>query len=75
MSEVIRVIYKRFDNTTVHRGKKHTFLRIDMGLKNDGTVELVMEDYITESIYAFGEKIVRCPPTPATGSLFDVEDS
>ena len=43
VSEVIRVIHKRFDDTTVRRGKKYTFLGIDMESKYGGTVELGME--------------------------------
>jgi len=61
VSEVIRVIHKRFGDTTVHRGRKNNFLGIDMKLKDDGTVELGMDDYITESIDTFGEKIMKCP--------------
>ena len=48
---------------------------IDVELKDDGTVELAMDDYITESVIAFGEKMAKRPPTPTTGNLFDVKES
>ena len=55
MSELIRVMHKRFGDTPVHRGRENNFLGIDMELKGDGTVELGMDDYIKESIDAFGK--------------------
>ena len=66
VSEVIMAIHTRVRDKNVHRGKKHTFLGIDMKLKSDKTVELGMEDYIIESINAFAEKMVRCSQIPAT---------
>ena len=72
VSKVFKMIDDKFGDTTVHRGKKHTFLGIDIELKNYGTVKLSMDDYITECIETFGEKMGKCPPTPASGKLFEV---
>ncbi len=40
---------------TVTWGEKHTFVRIDFELLEDGNVKIMMKDYITECIEAFGE--------------------
>ena len=34
-----------------------------------------MDDYIDKCIVAFGEAMNKCPPTPASGKLFEVEES
>ena len=75
VTSVIEMIDKKFGDTTVHRGKTHTFLGIDIHFKGDGTVELSMDDYIIECIKAFNEKMGKCPPTPASGNLFSVKES
>ena len=75
VDQVIKMIDDKFGETTVHRGKKHTFLGMDLELNKDGTVELSMDDYIDECIVPFGEKMNKSPPTPASGKLFEVEES
>ena len=74
-SKIIKMIDDKFGDTTIHRGKKHTFLKIDIEMKDGGTVKLLMDDYITECIKTFGEKLGKCPPTPASGKLFEVGES
>ena len=75
MKKVITMIAVKFWDTTVHKGKKHTFLGIGTELKKDGTVELSMDGYIEERIKSFGKQINKCPPTPTTGKLFEVKES
>ena len=59
VNKVIKMIDDKFGDTTVHRGKKHTFLGIDIQLKDDGTVKLSIDDYITECIETFGENMSK----------------
>ena len=66
VSKTIKMIDDKFGDTTVHRGKKHTLLGIDIQLKDDGTVEISMDDYVTECIETFGETMGKFPPTPAS---------
>ena len=44
-------------------------------MKDDGTVKLLMDSYITECVETFGGKIGKCQPTPASGKLFEVGES
>ena len=41
-------------------------------MKEDGTVELELQEYLKESIDAFGEDITRKALTTANGKLFEV---
>ena len=58
---------------TVTRGKKHTFLGMDLYFTKDNMVEITMKTHLTESIEAFGETIEIGATTPAKGDLFLVD--
>ena len=69
---MVEIIDTEFGDTTVRREKKYTFFGIDIQLKDDGTVELSMDNYITECIETFRENIGKYPPTLESGKLFEV---
>ena len=56
----------------MNRGKKHTVFGMDIEIKDDGTMSLVMHDYLVEIINTFGEDITHKAPTPASNKLFEV---
>ena len=41
----------------MNKGKKHACMGMDIELKKNGTIEVLMKEYISENIYAFGEPI------------------
>ena len=73
VDEVIAAIEGRFGKMTVTRGKVHNFVGMDMEFKDDGTVEILMKQYILECIKVFYEKMKRVT-TPAKSSLFEIID-
>ena len=65
VTSVIGMIEERFKEVTISRGKPHTFLGMDIELRDDGTVFLGMQEYLEEIILAFGEEITAKAPIPA----------
>ena len=55
----------------VTRGKKHTFVGIDIEFNANGTVILSMDDYIDECINIYNDEINKSASFPAKGTLFD----
>ena len=58
---------------TVTRGKTHNFVGMDLTFKDNGTVEILTQEYTRECIEAFDEEIKKAN-TPAKHNLFDVND-
>ena len=71
---IIEMIEERFGKMTVTRGKRHTFLGMDIFFPGDGTVQITMADYLKEAIAESGLDIRRTVATPATRNLFDVTE-
>ena len=69
ISEILR---SRFNDITVSRGKKHTFLGMDIQIRDDGMVALKMQEYLVESIDTFGEEVTHKSPIPTSSKLFSV---
>ena len=59
---------------TVTRGKRHTYLGMNINFNDDGNISIEMKDYLKKSIDAFGEQIKGTTPTPAKTDLFDTND-
>ena len=72
---VITKIEDKFGKMVVKRGKKHTFVGMDIEIINDGRVKIMMKDYITECITSFGEDVSVGAKTPASHTLFEVDDT
>ena len=54
---VIQKIEEKFGKMSVTRGKKHTFVGIDIEFHDNGTVSLSMLDYVKECIDLYRDKI------------------
>ena len=67
---VIGKIEERFGKMSVTRGDEHVFLGMKLRFPGDGTVRIMMKEYIEEAIVLFGEKLDRIVASPATSSLF-----
>ena len=57
---------------TVHRGKVHNYLGIDLDLSTVNTLKIGMIKYIKKIHEYFHEEIKSAAATPAAGHLFDV---
>lgn len=68
---VIQKIEEKFGKMSVTRGKKHTFVGVDIEFHDNGTVSLSMLDYVKECIDLYRDKIKRMAVTPASGELFN----
>ena len=55
----------------VTRGKKHTFVGVDIEFNANSTVTLSMDDYIDECINTYNDEINKSASSPAKGTLFD----
>ena len=75
VSMVIRKIYERFGKMVVTRGKVHNFVGMDVTFQDNGTLKMIIKDYITECFEAFGEPINKGATTPGKHHLFDVVKS
>ena len=74
VNQVINSIEKRFGKMTVTRGKNHNFVGMDKEFKNNGTVEIRMEEYIKEYIATFNEEMTKGVNTPAKHDLFYISE-
>jgi hypothetical protein len=74
VDEIIRIIESKFGKMTVTRGKRHTFLGMDITYGEDGTATILMKDYIREAISDFGDDVSSKAASPAGRGLFDVDE-
>ena len=63
------------EKLTVHRGKVHDYLGIDLDYSEDGNVKISMIKYIIKMIREFPEVIRGSVATPAAEHLFQVRDA
>ncbi|KAI2505105.1 Reverse transcriptase (RNA-dependent DNA polymerase) [Fragilaria crotonensis] len=76
VTRVIQELEKRFDKMTVTRGREHTFLGMRIRRYTDeNTAVITMKDYLEEAIAESGLDISRPASTPATRTLFEVDDT
>ena len=57
------------------RGKRHTYLGIDLDYGTPGEVIVLMDSYITEAIDEFPKEMMKSIKTPAGNHLFKVDDA
>ena len=60
---------------SVNRGKKHNSVGIYVSLKDDGTLQILMQEYIKERVLAFGKDMGKSSNTPARYNLFMIGES
>ena len=75
VTDIIEKIKAKFGKMTVTRGKHHVFLGMDITFNdNDGTVTILMKEYLKEAIADSGMDASKVAPTPAKKDLFTVDD-
>ena len=70
--DIIAKLEERFGVMRKSFGKKHTYLGMQVELRDDGSVHFTMPDHIKEAIDAFGEELGRTAPNPASKGIFNV---
>ena len=73
LSDLIEVVKKEVGAITVSRGNKHTFLVMDITFNDDGTVSIDMQDYVTDTIREFPDKMRKRATSPAQADLHEVD--
>ena len=72
---VIEMIGGKFVKIIKRRGKKHTFIGMDIELIDNGRVKILMKEYLEESIGSFGEDMGKKANIPAKGGLFKTDET
>jgi hypothetical protein len=75
VSDVVEQIENRFGKMSVTRGKKHTFLGMNITYNDDRTASILMREYLEEAIAEFDGPIKRTASSPAKNNLFSVNDT
>jgi hypothetical protein len=73
LSEIIEVVKSEVGAITVSRGNKHTFLGMDITFNDDGTVSIDMQQYVTETIQDFPDKMRKQASSPARANLQQID--
>jgi hypothetical protein len=75
VTNIIEKIEAKFGKMTVTRGKHHVVLGMDITFDdNDGTVTILMKEYLKEAITDSGMDVSKVASTPANKDLFTVDD-
>jgi len=75
VTDIIEKIDAKFGKITVTRGKHHVFFGMDITFNNnDGTVTILMKEYLKEAIANSGMDASKVAPTPAETDLFIVDN-
>lgn len=74
VTKIIKYIESKFGKLTVTRGQEHVFLGMHIKFLENRNMEVLMKDYLKESIDEFLDDIVKSSVTPAAKNLFDVND-
>ena len=64
-----------FGELTVTRGNKHTFLGMNITMRDDGKFEIDQKEHILEAIEAFGEDVSKKVSSIASSDLFKVDET
>jgi hypothetical protein len=73
VTEVLETIEKHFGKMIITRGKKHSFLGMDIDILEDKKLKILMKAHIEEAINNLNEEITRTAPTPARKDLFEID--
>ena len=75
VNDIIEKIEDKFGKMTVTRGKHHVVLGMDITFNdNNGTVTILMKEYLKEAIADSGMDATKVTPTPVRRDLFNVDD-
>ncbi|KAG7370681.1 hypothetical protein IV203_019251 [Nitzschia inconspicua] len=72
VTDVITAIEKHFGKMTVTRGRHHKFLGMDITFNSNGTVSILMEEYLKGVIEFFGEPISSSASSAAGKGLLNI---
>jgi hypothetical protein len=72
LTDVIEKIKVHFGELVVSRGRKHTFLAMNLKFNNDGSLQIETKKYIEEAIETFGEDVSKRVSSAATKKLFEI---
>ena len=75
VSDIVSKIEEKFPGLTITKGDTHTFIGMDMVFKQNGSLEIGLKEYISESIDTFNDDLGRNVASPAAKWLFEVDDS
>ena len=75
VDEVIQLIEGHFGPMTQSHGKKLNYLGMDIEFQDDGTVKLLMKEYLQEALDLFPDDTSKCVTSPAAVHLFDINPS
>ena len=74
IDDLLDQIKTHFGEIKLTRGKKHTFLGMNLRITEDKKIEIEMEDQLMEAIELFGEELEREVMSPAQHHLFQVNE-
>jgi hypothetical protein len=74
VTNILNTIESKFGTLQITRGRRHTYLGMDIIFKQNGTVEIQMKDYIKEAIEASLEDVSKSVSTPAQRTLFEIDE-
>jgi Ca2+-binding EF-hand superfamily protein len=75
IDEVINKLKPHFGKLTITRGDTHTFLGMDIKIRNDGKFEILQTDHLKEAFEMFGEDLTRKVTSSASSYLFQVDNN
>ena len=74
LEDLVDELEVKYGKMTVTRGRKHTYVGIDIIYNDDGTVTIDMIEYLKEAVNEFPEDVTKEVPSPAALYLFEVND-
>ena len=74
VTEILESIEKKFGKMSITRGKKHSFIGMDIDILENKKLKILMKCHIEEAINNFNEEITRTAPTPARKDLFEIDE-
>ena len=74
VTQVINEIESYWSGLTIYRGKKLTFLGMDLEFNDDKSVTISTPEYLDEAIECFREDVSGHVSSPATKNLFKVNE-
>ena len=78
VTSILEMLSERFameSELTITRGKKHTYLGIDIDYSTQDIVRMSMKDYLQECVDDLPEDTSSPVTTPASNNLFDTDDT
>ena len=70
VTKMITYLESIYGDTTIKRGKKHTYIGMDIYLSNKGLSKICMSGYIDESVEDFPKEVYTPVSSPVSDHLF-----